>query len=255
LSTGSWATGSFDAFRLLQPTIRLTPEIRVLAYRDKCLVGDQAFFVLVPSSDGLRQQQQLLLLQQQHDTDVFTQRLSLNHLKQGESHQRIRHSAQELLRLTESFSGFNGSGPDGGYDKASDNALPTDSDLRTMSKLSHGIAREIGEIMALKKCDSAQQHSWTGSQQHQQKHQFQLQYDGQPGGAGHAPDYASTAARKSRRKIDFSCHKCHRVDTPEWRPGPDGPSTLCNVCGLIYAKRERKKEGSTMPTFGSPNFS
>ncbi|CAI0655780.1 unnamed protein product, partial [Colletotrichum noveboracense] len=59
----------------------------------------------------------------------------------------------------------------------------------------------------------------------------------------------------NRRKVEFSCHKCHRVDTPEWRPGPDGPSTLCNVCGLIYAKRERKKEGSTMPTFGSPNFS
>lgn len=38
------------------------------------------------------------------------------------------------------------------------------------------------------------------------------------------------------------CHSCNRIDTPEWRRGPDGARTLCNACGLHYAKLERKKQ-------------
>lgn len=33
------------------------------------------------------------------------------------------------------------------------------------------------------------------------------------------------------------CRNCHSIVTPKWRPGPHGPATLCNVCGLLYAKR------------------
>ena len=36
------------------------------------------------------------------------------------------------------------------------------------------------------------------------------------------------------------CHSCNRAETPEWRRGPDGPRTLCNACGLHYAKITRK---------------
>ncbi|KAH0426018.1 hypothetical protein CcaCcLH18_10601 [Colletotrichum camelliae] len=178
-------------------------------------------------------------------------RLSFNHLKQGESHQRIRHGATQLLRLTENFAGYNGPGIDGGYETTNDQALPSDSDIRAMTRLSHGIARDISEIMALRKNDPGQH------KRKSMEEQFGVVGPSSQAGMGMPmPDYASTAGRtKNRRKVEFSCHKCHRVDTPEWRPGPDGPSTLCNVCGLIYAKRERKKEGSTMPTFGSPNFS
>ena len=35
------------------------------------------------------------------------------------------------------------------------------------------------------------------------------------------------------------CHSCNRPETPEWRRGPDGPRTLCNACGLHYAKLMR----------------
>lgn len=38
------------------------------------------------------------------------------------------------------------------------------------------------------------------------------------------------------------CHSCNRQDTPEWRRGPDGARTLCNACGLHYAKLERKRQ-------------
>ncbi|KAI9476132.1 MAG: hypothetical protein EXX96DRAFT_575891 [Benjaminiella poitrasii] len=36
------------------------------------------------------------------------------------------------------------------------------------------------------------------------------------------------------------CHSCNTTDTPEWRRGPDGARTLCNACGLHYAKLLRK---------------
>ncbi|EGX96971.1 Zinc finger domain-containing protein, GATA-type [Cordyceps militaris CM01] len=39
-------------------------------------------------------------------------------------------------------------------------------------------------------------------------------------------------------RTDISCHQCGESSTPEWRHGPHGPKTLCNVCGLIYAKQE-----------------
>ncbi|KAL5603957.1 hypothetical protein FOVSG1_006707 [Fusarium oxysporum f. sp. vasinfectum] len=38
------------------------------------------------------------------------------------------------------------------------------------------------------------------------------------------------------------CNKCGRTQTPEWRRGPDGSRTLCNACGLHYAKLKRKRQ-------------
>ncbi|QRW21180.1 GATA type zinc finger [Rhizoctonia solani] len=32
------------------------------------------------------------------------------------------------------------------------------------------------------------------------------------------------------------CTTCARTDSPEWRRGPHGPKTLCNACGLKWAK-------------------
>lgn len=38
------------------------------------------------------------------------------------------------------------------------------------------------------------------------------------------------------------CTECGADKTPEWRRGPCGPRTLCNACGLRYAKRNKKKK-------------
>ncbi|KAH9928189.1 uncharacterized protein B0H18DRAFT_1001723 [Fomitopsis serialis] len=35
------------------------------------------------------------------------------------------------------------------------------------------------------------------------------------------------------------CQTCGRTDSPEWRKGPGGPKTLCNACGLRWAKKVR----------------
>ncbi|KAI8804653.1 GATA zinc finger-domain-containing protein, partial [Cladochytrium replicatum] len=37
------------------------------------------------------------------------------------------------------------------------------------------------------------------------------------------------------------CHSCNISETPEWRRGPDGARTLCNACGLHFAKLMRKR--------------
>ncbi|CDH49426.1 predicted protein [Lichtheimia corymbifera JMRC:FSU:9682] len=59
-------------------------------------------------------------------------------------------------------------------------------------------------------------------------------------------DYMSGGGRirrKRRQRPTFQgrCHSCNISETPEWRRGPDGARTLCNACGLHYAKLERKR--------------
>ncbi|MCJ1317051.1 hypothetical protein MMC15_002372 [Xylographa vitiligo] len=58
------------------------------------------------------------------------------------------------------------------------------------------------------------------------------------GGGGFAGDAAKK--RRGRHAPPGRCHSCNRAETPEWRRGPDGARTLCNACGLHYAKLTRK---------------
>lgn len=37
------------------------------------------------------------------------------------------------------------------------------------------------------------------------------------------------------------CSTCQTTTTPEWRRGPSGPRTLCNACGLAWAKMIRSR--------------
>ncbi|GAA6047596.1 hypothetical protein JCM3770_001582 [Rhodotorula araucariae] len=45
--------------------------------------------------------------------------------------------------------------------------------------------------------------------------------------------------KKKKARVEegeFVCRDCGTVESPEWRKGPDGPKSLCNACGLRYAK-------------------
>ncbi|KAF8905062.1 hypothetical protein CPB84DRAFT_636067 [Gymnopilus junonius] len=55
--------------------------------------------------------------------------------------------------------------------------------------------------------------------------------------------------KRSRATPPGKCHSCNIRETPEWRRGPDGARTLCNACGLHYAKlvRKRDKNGGDAP--------
>ena len=50
--------------------------------------------------------------------------------------------------------------------------------------------------------------------------------------------------RRGRAAPPGRCHSCNRAETPEWRRGPDGARTLCNACGLHYAKLTRKNNNA-----------
>ncbi|CAE7112896.1 unnamed protein product [Rhizoctonia solani] len=58
--------------------------------------------------------------------------------------------------------------------------------------------------------------------------------------------------KRSRANPPGNCHSCEISDTPEWRRGPDGQRTLCNACGLHYAKLVRKRDRiiSSLPAGG-----
>jgi PAS domain S-box-containing protein len=59
------------------------------------------------------------------------------------------------------------------------------------------------------------------------------------GGSGDGGD------KKKKMKVaeEFVCTDCGTLDSPEWRKGPSGPKTLCNACGLRWAKKEKRRTG------------
>jgi len=65
-------------------------------------------------------------------------------------------------------------------------------------------------------------------------------------------DHTKPKPRQKRKRADDGyrvCRTCLTTETPEWRRGPDGPRTLCNACGLKWAKKQRamKREGMMEP--------
>ncbi|EPE09597.1 zinc finger white collar 2 protein wc-2 [Ophiostoma piceae UAMH 11346] len=67
---------------------------------------------------------------------------------------------------------------------------------------------------------------------------------------------ASDKKKKLRVADEYVCNDCGTLDSPEWRKGPGGPKTLCNACGLRWAKKEKKekKKAAAMTMPGSlPN--
>ncbi|KAL7789571.1 hypothetical protein V8C43DRAFT_97014 [Trichoderma afarasin] len=58
------------------------------------------------------------------------------------------------------------------------------------------------------------------------------------------PSYGMTEVQKQQGSAapPGRCHSCNRIDTPLSRRGPDGERTLCNACGLMYARLERERQ-------------
>ena len=57
-------------------------------------------------------------------------------------------------------------------------------------------------------------------------------------------DNRTTGDKKKKLKVadEYVCTDCGTLDSPEWRKGPNGPKTLCNACGLRWAKKEKKRQ-------------
>ncbi|ELR12156.1 GATA zinc finger domain containing protein [Acanthamoeba castellanii str. Neff] len=71
-----------------------------------------------------------------------------------------------------------------------------------------------------------------------------------------APRPASPQRRRTKRMFtDRACHHCETRFTSQWRTGPSGPSTLCNACGIRYARQvklDRARRSSSPAAASSP---
>ncbi|KAK9765810.1 white collar 2 type of transcription factor [Basidiobolus ranarum] len=60
-----------------------------------------------------------------------------------------------------------------------------------------------------------------------------------------SPPITTYSSQQRKHKIeddiDRVCTECGKTDSPEWRKGPHGPKTLCNACGLRWAKKSRRE--------------
>ncbi|KAF8952566.1 hypothetical protein BGZ46_003439 [Entomortierella lignicola] len=59
--------------------------------------------------------------------------------------------------------------------------------------------------------------------------------------------------RAKRTHPPGRCLSCDSSDTPEWRRGPDGARTLCNACGLHYAKLVKRQNQKLLEQQQSAN--
>ncbi|ROT39535.1 hypothetical protein SODALDRAFT_132091 [Sodiomyces alkalinus F11] len=56
-------------------------------------------------------------------------------------------------------------------------------------------------------------------------------------------DFRAGDKKKKQKTVEeYVCTDCGTLDSPEWRKGPNGPKTLCNACGLRWAKKEKKNK-------------
>ncbi|KAH3764212.1 hypothetical protein Pelo_3915 [Pelomyxa schiedti] len=59
--------------------------------------------------------------------------------------------------------------------------------------------------------------------------------------------------KRAKNPVSFYCHVCGTKETSEWRRGPDNCKSLCNACGLHYAKIVKKEQ--MIPPNPSVSFS
>ncbi|KAK1830182.1 hypothetical protein QBC39DRAFT_411661 [Podospora conica] len=121
---------------------------------------------------------------------------------------QIHSAARELLK----FAAIYQSGPSA---PGSNGRLPKEIDMLSMTQLSWSVLHAVGDI-----------------------NNHNLRLHGRPRARGQGDE---RRARKKRRRADdqhrTGCTQCGAADSPCWRMGPAGPLTLCNVCGLLFAKR------------------
>ncbi|KAF2462232.1 hypothetical protein BDY21DRAFT_10161 [Lineolata rhizophorae] len=138
-------------------------------------------------------------------------------------------------------------------------SLPTEEELKKMDGLAEYVRQcvgRIGEVVKQNDIARRQQQELAKDAHYKangyEPHNDQGQYQDDPKGGGFAG--SDPKKRRGRAAPPGRCHSCNRAETPEWRRGPDGARTLCNACGLHYAKLTRKLASHKGATVGSSNL-
>lgn len=118
--------------------------------------------------------------------------------------------------------------------------LPTEREVNEMLGNMEHIKRSLEQVRDLVQTSIQNERAREGAKMkgYEEEHDVPMYGDGMK------PQYGITEVKKRRGRAapPGRCHSCNRIDTPEWRRGPDGARTLCNACGLHYAKLERKRQ-------------
>ncbi|KAG5798607.1 hypothetical protein H9Q69_002347 [Fusarium xylarioides] len=119
--------------------------------------------------------------------------------------------------------------------------LPTEREVGDMLSNIELVKRSLEQVRDLVQTSIQNERAREGSKM---KGPYEEEHDVNMYGDGMKPAYGITEVKKRRGRAapPGRCHSCNRIDTPEWRRGPDGARTLCNACGLHYAKLERKRQ-------------
>ncbi|KAL6414988.1 hypothetical protein AUP68_01524 [Ilyonectria robusta] len=119
--------------------------------------------------------------------------------------------------------------------------LPTEREVSDMLSNIELIKRSLEQVRDLVQTSIQNERAREGAKM---KGPYDEDHDVSMYGDGMKPQYGITEVKKRRGRAapPGRCHSCNRIDTPEWRRGPDGARTLCNACGLHYAKLERKRQ-------------
>ncbi|KAH7149647.1 hypothetical protein B0J13DRAFT_311259 [Dactylonectria estremocensis] len=119
--------------------------------------------------------------------------------------------------------------------------LPTEREVNDMLGNMELIKRSLEQVRDLVQTSIQNERAREGAKM---KSPYEEDHDVSMYGDGMKPQYGITEVKKRRGRAapPGRCHSCNRIDTPEWRRGPDGARTLCNACGLHYAKLERKRQ-------------
>lgn len=126
----------------------------------------------------------------------------------------------------------------------------SEDELCAMLELSQNIGNNIDKIFALRNQnnDDASCHSLSTDEEasvhsHRSQKTHTTHKEHETHGSKRRRDsvaYSGTTHNRTRgpkRRKMMICRTCLTENTPKWRNGPAGPSTLCNVCGLVYEKR------------------
>ncbi|RYP63920.1 hypothetical protein DL771_009032 [Monosporascus sp. 5C6A] len=183
---------------------------------------------------------------------------------------QIHRSAKDLVDFTAQLIGH--------FDEATGGNQPigimSDGDIVFMTSLTNDIVRGVSSITAVR------HHGMRARKRKSRHHQDSERSHHHGGGAGGAsrgdgdhghnhdyyenldPEQSVSSSKRlqltpeaeqrskghnsnSNSNSKRACRRCGRTDTPEWRTGPEGRKTLCNVCGLLYAKQRGRSRKST----------
>ncbi|ENH65566.1 GATA zinc finger domain-containing protein 15 [Fusarium oxysporum f. sp. cubense race 1] len=115
--------------------------------------------------------------------------------------------------------------------------LPTEWELSSMLSNMELIKRSLEHIEDFVQTSIQNERASEGAKMKEENHATVSVYALQPSSGTTGTTKRLACASRTGR-----CQNCGRTQTPEWRRGPNGMRTLCNACGLHYAKLKYKRQ-------------